>query len=67
MDRGRVAVFVGYEENIIRQYRVYAFDLGYVIRTSVVMFDEYQKGGIVDLRIRIISNILLDRNPRGRL
>jgi hypothetical protein len=51
MNRGRVTVFIRYEENTIRQYRVYASDLGYVIRTSVVIFDEYQKGGTVDLKI----------------
>jgi hypothetical protein len=45
---------------------VYAPDLSYVIRTSVVIFDEYQKGGTVDLRIQIILNILLDRNPHDR-
>jgi hypothetical protein len=66
MDQGRVAVFVEYKENTIRQYQVYAPDLSYVIRTSVVIFDEYQKGGTVDLRIQITLNILLDRNPHGR-
>ena len=66
MDRGRVAVFVGYEENTTKQYRVYAPDLGYVIRTSVVTFDEHQKGGTVDLRVRTTPNALPNRNLRGR-
>ena len=67
MDRGRVAVFVGYEENTVRQFRIYAPDLGYVTKATVVVFDEFQKGGPVDLRIRTTPNTLSDRQPRGRL
>lgn len=66
MDRGRVAVFVGYEENTTKQFRIYAPDLGYVTRTSVIIFDESQKGGTVDLRVRTTPNTLPDRKPRGR-
>lgn len=66
MDRGRVAVFVGYEENTIKQFRIYAPDLGYVTRTSVIIFNESQKGGTVDLRVRTTPNTLPDRKPRGR-
>jgi hypothetical protein len=46
---------------------VYAFNLGYVIKTSVIVFDKYQKEGTVDLRIRITLNTLSDRNPYDRL
>jgi hypothetical protein len=66
MDRGRVGVFVRYEENTIKQFRVYIPDLDYVIRSSVMTFDELEKGGTVDLRFRGIRNILPDREPRGR-
>src|SRR5271167_1406191 len=66
MDRSRVAVFVGYEENTIKQFRIYAPDLGYVTRTSLIIFNESQKGGTVDLRVRTTPNTLPDRKPRGR-
>jgi hypothetical protein len=66
MDRGRVGVFVGYKENTPKQFRVYTLNLGYVIRSSVVTFDELEKGGTIDLRFRGIRNTLLDREPKGR-
>lgn len=68
MDRGRVAVFMGYEDTTNRQYRIYAPDLGYTTRSIVVHFDEGEKGGSVDLKLRIPAtpNVLPDRNPRGR-
>jgi hypothetical protein len=34
---------------------VYAPDLGYVTRTSVVKFNEHQKGGSVNLRLRQVA------------
>jgi Reverse transcriptase (RNA-dependent DNA polymerase) len=37
-----------------------------VIRSSVVTFDELEKGGTVDLRFRGTRNTLPDREPRGR-
>jgi hypothetical protein len=33
----------------------------------VIIFDEYQKRETVDLKTRVTSNVLLDRNPRERL
>jgi hypothetical protein len=66
IDRGRVGVFVGYEENTIKQFRVYAPDLDYVIRSSIVTFDELEKGGTIDLRFRSTRNTLPDRKPRDR-
>jgi hypothetical protein len=53
MDRGRIGVFVGYELIITRQYRIYAPDLGYVTRSSVVRFIEDKQGGNIDLKLRI--------------
>jgi hypothetical protein len=82
MDRGRAAVFMGYNEQTTKQYRIYAPDLGYTIRSSVVTFDETVNGGTLDLRIRTPTkdesqptfmgesqgtpNILPERKPRGR-
>lgn len=81
VDRGRVAVFVGYCDETTKQYRVYAPDLGYTIRASVVTIDEEEKGGSVDLKLRTSGinpvtihpqqsqgtpNDLPDRRPRGR-
>jgi hypothetical protein len=66
MDRGRVGVFVRYKENTTKQFRVYTLDLGYVIYSSIVTFDELEKGSTIDLRFRNIRNTLLDRELRGR-
>ena len=82
MDRERAAVFMGYNEQTTKQFRVYAPDLGYTIRSSVVAFDETINGGTLDLRIKIPTrsesqptiaeesqgtpNILPERKPRGR-
>ncbi len=52
VDRERVAIFMGYEPTTTRQYRIYAPDLGYITRTSVISFDELIPGGEVDLRMR---------------
>jgi hypothetical protein len=59
-------VFVRYKENTTKQFRVYAPDLNYVIRSSIVTFDKLEKGGTVDLRFRGTRNTLPDREPRGR-
>jgi hypothetical protein len=32
----------------------------------VIIFDEYQKRETVNLKTRVTSNVLSDRNPRGR-
>jgi hypothetical protein len=61
MDRGRVGVFVGYEPTTTRQYRIYAPDLGYMTRSSVVRFDEDVKGGDIDLKLRISNSELPGR------
>jgi hypothetical protein len=52
--------------------KVYAPDLGYTIRPSVVCIDEETIGGLVDLKLRILSgpqgtpNTLVNRKRRGR-
>ena len=63
---------MGYTEETTKQYKVYAPDLGYTIRSSVVQFDESIAGGTIDLKLRTPSgpqgtaNELPVRNPRGR-
>jgi hypothetical protein len=32
----------------------------------VIIFDEYQKGEIINLKTRVTSNVLSDRNPREK-
>jgi hypothetical protein len=66
IDRGRVSVFVRYKKNTTKQFRVYTLDLDYVIRSSIVTFDEFEKNSTVDLRFRNIRNILPDREPKNR-
>ena len=51
IDKGRVAIFMGYEPTTSKQYRIYTPDLGYIMRTSVVNFDELIPRGDVDLCI----------------
>jgi Reverse transcriptase (RNA-dependent DNA polymerase)/gag-polypeptide of LTR copia-type len=60
MDRGRIAVFMGYSESTDKHYRIYAPDLGRTVFSSVVVFDEEKKGGEVDLKIR-----MLEAGPQG--
>jgi hypothetical protein len=43
-------MFVKYKENTIKQFRVYTLDLDYVIRSSIVTFDELKKDNTVNLR-----------------
>ncbi|KAI0996585.1 hypothetical protein K3495_g11597 [Podosphaera aphanis] len=75
VDRGRLAVFLGYSDDTIRLYWYYSADLGYAQRSSSVEFDENTKGGTIDLRLRNlpsgitgqgISVDLIDRKSRGR-
>ena len=40
MDYGQIVVFIGYSKEITKQYKVYALDLGYTIKASVVDFDK---------------------------
>lgn len=72
MDTGRVGVFVGYVDETTTQYRIYAPDLGYVVRRSVVRIDESTPGGTVELHLRKATKpqgttgALPTRKPRGR-
>jgi hypothetical protein len=69
---GRVGVFMGYEQETTKHFRVYSPEHGYVIRRSVIRVDEDAKGGTVDLRIRGIPgnqgtpNVVANRKPKGR-
>ena len=67
MDRGRIGVFMGYVEETTKQYRLWAPDMGKIIRSHVVKFDENLKGGSVDLNLRKQTpNVLPERRPVGR-
>ncbi|KAI0996956.1 hypothetical protein K3495_g11228 [Podosphaera aphanis] len=71
--RGREGVFMGYTDPTDKQLKIYAPDLGYTVRTSVLFVDENIKGGTLDLRLRNnhsgaqgTPNQLPDRKTRGR-
>jgi hypothetical protein len=66
IDRSRVGVFVRYKENTIKQFRVYILDLDYVIRSSIITFNELEKDNTINLRFRNTQNILPDRKLRSR-
>jgi hypothetical protein len=78
MDRGRECVFVGYNDDTTKQWKVYAPDLHRTVITSYAKFKESVAGGTLDLRLRIplsgeefiegqgTPNVLADRKPRGR-
>ena len=80
MDRGRTAVFVGFDEYTTRHYWLYAPDLGYYTKSSRVEFDEGSRGDDVQLHLRRkptasdsntgtsngTLNELQIRKPRGR-
>ena len=57
MDRGRVAVLVGYDERTTSQYQVYTPDMHSVIKASVVKFDEDAKGGDLELKLPKITAV----------
>ena len=71
VDRGRIAIFVGYGKSS-RQWRVYAPDRQAVVVASSVRFSEQEMGNTVDLRRPsdqppIKANTgFATRNPRGR-
>jgi hypothetical protein len=68
VDRGRVGVFVGYVDETPKQYKIWAPDLGRVMRSHAVTFMENEKGGSVDLKLRVqqTPNTLPERRPVGR-
>src|SRR5271154_1090225 len=63
MDRGRVAVFVGYEENTIKQFRIYAPDLGYVTRMSVPSYGQLNRGSGTGTRMGWARACVADSCP----
>ena len=80
MDRRKKGIFIGYDENIIKQRQIYAPDLRYYIKLSRIEFNENSKGSDLELRLRLpiisnsdiispngIPNELLIRNFKGRL
>ena len=71
-------MFVGYDDNTTKQWKVYALDLHDVVVTSYARFKETVPGGTMDLKLRMqllggnfvkgqgTPNILADRKPRRR-
>ncbi len=53
MDRGRVGVFLGYVEETTAFVKIWAPDLGRVIRHNVVRYAENEKGGSVACASRL--------------
>lgn len=68
MDRARVGVFMGYVDETEKQYRLWAPDLGRIIRSHAMRFSESEKGGDVDLKLKVkaSSNAVPQRRPVGR-
>jgi len=67
MDRGRPGAFMGYVKDIDKQYRLWAPDLGRVIKSHAVKFAEDEKSGDMNLRLRKQTfNVLPERRPVGR-
>lgn len=68
MDRGRVGVFMGYMDETDKQYRLWAPNLGRVIRTHSIRFIENKKGGDIDLNLKVKakSNVVPKRRQVDR-
>ena len=68
MDRGRVGVFMGYVDETAKRYRLWAPDMGRVITSHAVKFNENEKGGTIELKLRkpATPNVLPERRPVGR-
>ena len=52
MMSGRLGVFIGYFEETIKQVKMYALDLRYIIKVTRVDFEEEILSGTVDLMMR---------------
>src|SRR5438046_10256492 len=62
---------MGYVDETMKQYKVYAPDLQMTVRSSIVDFKEEMKGGTVDLNLlgehpQGTPNVLTVRKPIGR-
>ena len=52
INHGWIGVFIGYMEEITKNYKIYYLKLGYIIMLNIVNFDKNIKGGIINLKIR---------------
>ena len=67
MPKAREAVLVGYDDNTTKQYKIFAPDLGRVVKASTVIFDEDIPGGTINLHLsKATPNELVKRKPVGR-
>ena len=71
MPQGCTCVFMGYVDETMKQYKVYAPDLRATVRASVADFEEETKGGTVDLNLpgehpQGTPNVLTIHKPIGR-
>ena len=71
MPWGCACIFMGYVDETMKQYKVYAPDLWTTVRSSIVDFEEEMKGGTVDLNLlgehpQGTPNVLTVRKPIGR-
>ncbi len=48
-------VFLGFSNEITKQYYIYRLDLGYAIISSVVDIDKEKQGGLLNLKIRRLN------------
>jgi len=55
LDPGVEYVFLGFSNEIAKQYYVYRLDFGYVVMSSVVNVDKEKQGGLLDLKIRRLN------------
>ena len=54
VDCSRVRVFIGYSKTINKQFKFYLLELGYTLRLSRILVDEYTPGGKVKLQLQNI-------------
>ena len=71
MPWGCTCMFMGYVDETMKQYKVYAPDLRVTVRASVADFEEEMKGGTVDLNLpgehpQGTPNVLTIHKPIGR-
>ena len=52
LDIGREGVFVSYSNETTKQFFIYAPNLGYAIRVTILNVNESKQGGSLDLKIR---------------
>ena len=67
MNRERVKVFVEYVNEIIEQFRLWVLNLGRVIRSYTIKFNESEKNSFINLKLRKqIANVLSERRSVKR-